>query len=282
MLTIASWNMNRTAASWSYLAELQGRYGVDVFLLQEAGRPSSSPSGFVVEPDPQERERWKILPHRSYCSAIASPDGGPSVQPRRPTPLRDAKADWGEFVASHPGQFAVANVEAPDGDVITVVSLYGIWDKIPETGELFADATLHRAISDLAVVFQRRGADNIVVAGDLNVWHAYEATGEAWAQRFATVFDRLAAYGLQLLGPFRPEGEPPLQGCPCKTADCRHVNTFRYQRKADATPYQNDYIFATTSLAKRLAPGGCFACDEEDVREHSDHRPVIAQFLFDR
>lgn len=280
MLTIASWNMNRTAGSWAYLRVLRARYGVDVFLLQEAGRPSSSPDGFVIEPAPQETDRWKILPQRWYCSAIATPEGIGTLSPRRPIPLREAKADWGEFVASHPGQFAVGDLETADGTAVTVISLYGIWDKIPETGELFAEATLHRAISDLAVVFQARGAQNILLAGDLNVWRAYAGNGEPWVPRFATVFDRPASFGLELLGPFRPEGAPLLEGCPCNTADCRHVNTFRYQRKATATPYQNDYVFASSGLARRLIPGDCYAVEDEDVWEHSDHRPVIARFDF--
>jgi hypothetical protein len=281
MLTIASWNMNRTKGSWSFLRELRDRYDVDVFLLQEAGRPTPAPRGFGVEPDPAETDRWKILPQRLYCSAIAATEGAPSLRARRPIPLREAKAHWGEFVASHPGQFAVGDIETSDGTVVTVVSLYGIWDKIPETGELFAEATLHRAISDLAVVFQGGGADKILVAGDLNVWHAYAGQGEPWVGRFATVFDRLASFGLELLGPFRPEGMPVLEGCPCNTSTCRHVNTFRYQRKVTATPYQNDYIFGTASLKRSLIPGGCFAVQDEDVWDHSDHRPVIAQFEFD-
>src|SRR5205085_8631260 len=123
MLTIASWNMNRTTASWSYLGELRERHGVDVFLLQEAARPVSAPSGFVVEPDPSETERWKILPQRWFCSAIAIAEGVPRLRPRRPIPLRDAKVDWGEFVASHPGQFAVGDIETTDGTIVTLVSL---------------------------------------------------------------------------------------------------------------------------------------------------------------
>lgn len=279
MLTLASWNMNRTASSWSYLPELRAKHEVDVFLLQEAGRPALPPAGFVVEPGPEERERWRILPKRYYCSAIASPSDGPAVTPRRPVPLRDAKADWGEFVASHPGQFAVADIATAGGDVVTVVSLYGIWDKIPETGRLFADGSLHRAISDLTVVFERGRGQNVVVAGDLNVWHAYEGTDET--KRFAALFDRLDSLGLELLGPFRPDGTPQLAGCPCRSVSCRHVNTYRHGRKADAVPYQNDYVFATASMASRLAPGGCFAADDAAVWEHSDHLPLVARFELD-
>lgn len=142
------------------------------------------------------------MPHRGYCSAIAAVTDRVALAPRRAVPLSEAKVDWGEFVASRPGQFAAADVATPEGDAMTVVSLYGIWDKIPETGQLFADATLHRAISDLAVLSDQRGGNSkVLVAGDLNVWHSYGNSGECWAQRFHTVFDRLAAHGLHLLGP---------------------------------------------------------------------------------
>jgi hypothetical protein len=50
-----------------------------------------------------------------------------------------------------------------------VVSLYGIWDRMIDSGDLFVEATLHRAISDLAVVFQERAAAHVLVAGDLNI-----------------------------------------------------------------------------------------------------------------
>ena len=113
----------------------------------------------------------------------------------------------------------------------------------------------HRAISDLAVLFDERGANKIIVGGDLNVWHAYEASGERWTRRFQTVFDRLAAHGLALLGPFRSETMPPLDGCTCGSADCRHVATFRYNRSPTVTHYQNDFVFAT----KRLGRGSCWS-----------------------
>jgi hypothetical protein len=93
-----------------------------------------------------------------------------------------------------------------DGDIITVVSLYGIWAKMPAPGQLFADATLHRAIADLAVVFQQRHPDKILVAGDLNVWHGYGDDG--WRDRYMTVVDRLEAHGLGLIGPSAPTAVP--------------------------------------------------------------------------
>jgi hypothetical protein len=44
--------------------------------------------------------------------------------------------------------------------------------------------------------------------------------------RSLTVWSRLAAYGLESCGPFRPVGEPRLARCPCPDSACRHVNTY--------------------------------------------------------
>jgi exonuclease III len=41
-------------------------------------------------------------------------------------------------------------------------------------------------------------------------------------------------------------------------------------------PYNNDYILASTAMAKRLT--ACHALDEDDAWALSDHCPVIAHF----
>ena len=245
-------------------------------LLQEARRPEGEWSvSMQVEPPVDDTEAWTLpvpVAERRYCSAVAGFDPRIRLRERRPVPL--ARAPYGAFAATHPGQFAVVDVELPDGSRITVVSLYGIWERMADSGDLYADATLHRAISDLAVVFQERGADRILVGGDLNVWHGYR--GEGWPQRCNGVFERFAAYGLELIGPFRPDGMTRLDRCPCNGEDCRHVNTFRYQKKASNLPHQNDFLLATAALRSRLT--ACYAVEDEAVWEHSDHRPVIAVF----
>src|SRR2546423_1613190 len=112
MPTFASWNMHGTATSWAYLQELRDRHGVDAFLLQEAHRPADPPH-LHIEPGVDTPEAWSIKPHRRFCSAIAA-DPFLGLSTVRPVPLAQADASWGEFVASHPGQFAVAEVR-PEG-----------------------------------------------------------------------------------------------------------------------------------------------------------------------
>jgi hypothetical protein len=180
----------------------------------------------------------------------------------------------GGFACSHPGQFAVSDVALPGGGRLTVVSLYGIWDLAAGTGHKYVEATLHRAISDLSVVFQQPQADLILVAGDLNLYDY--PVGDALTDRSLTVWDRLAAYGLKICGPFRPSDEPRLARCRCPDSACRHVNTYLNGANPKNRPYQLDYFLATPSLRERLT--GCRADPDPDWMTHSDHRAIFATF----
>ena len=213
----------------------------------------------------------------SFCSAVVTLDENLEFLPRRPVPVPGAA--YGQFFACHPGQFAVADIVLSNQERVTVVSLYGMWDRLRDGGDLYADASLHRAISDLTVLFADRPGGNIVVAGDLNIWHAYDRATSIknwsahWADRFRLVFERLATHGLELVGPFREDAQPPLERCPCNGGDqCRHVNTYLFNRNPKNVPYQNDFVFAT----KSVVVSRCYAVQDEVIWEHSDHRPVIA------
>ena len=287
MLTVASWNMHKGPASWQHLSSLVVQQGVSVALVQEAGPPGSLPDGWQTNPRAGDRERWRIaVPRyriddrdgsrketsRWWASAVVS-TGDRSVTPREPVELHQV-ADGG-FACSHPGQFAVSDVALAGGGRLIAVSLYGIWDLIngpPRRN--YVEATLHRAISDLSVVFQEPGADLILVAGDFNLW-TYPV-GDALVDRSLTVWSRLAAYGLEICGPFRPGGEPRLARCPCPDSACRHVNTYLHGANRMNRPYQLDYFLATPLLRERLR--GCWADPDPDWTAHSDHRAIFATF----
>jgi hypothetical protein len=286
MLTVASWNMHQDLASWQHLSSLVDKQGVSVALVQEARPPGSLPDGWQTNPRAEERERWRIAVPRYYiddrdgsrketrrwwASAVVSTGGRP-VKPREPVELHRA-AD-GEFACSHPGQFAVSDVALGSGGRLIAVSLYGIWDPVAGTRHKYVEATLHRAISDLSVVFQGPKADLILVAGDFNLY-TYPA-GDALAERSLTVWSRLAAYGLEICGPFRPGDEPRLARCPCRDSACRHVNTYLHGSNPKNRPYQLDYFLATPSLRERLT--GCWADPDPNWMAHSDHRAIFATF----
>lgn len=171
---------------------------------------------------------------------------------------------------NQPSWTVVAARVGEEPECIWAVSLYGLWDEMDQSREIYAEATLHRALSDLTPLMQKKSAQRMIIAGDLNVWHGFK--GKPWGARYKTVFDRLAAYELELVGPFRAEGAA-LDGCPCGSgANCRHVQTYRHQRKAGGMPFQNDYVFA-----RGLEVKGCEALDDDASWSESDHCPVLVE-----
>jgi hypothetical protein len=123
----------------------------------------------------------------------------------------------GGFACSHPGQFAVSDVALASGGRLIAVSLYGIWDLISGPPRRnYVEATLHRAISDLSVVFQEPAADLILVAGDFNLYDY--PVGDALTDRSLTVWDRLAATGWRSAGRSAPATSRGWHGAPVPTA----------------------------------------------------------------
>lgn len=204
-------------------------------------------------------------PKRKFASAIAV-RRGTVVDQWAPTPLGEAK--YGAPVISHPGQWVAIEVllERP----LWLVSLYGLWETVPDSKDIYAEATLHRALSDLALLLHSRKAKRVILAGDLNIWRDYG--GKRWKPRYDSVFTRLDAYGMTLAGPSRADG-PPLKGCPCDGGkDCAHVRTYRYQRKANSTPLQLDFAFTRGVRVKN-----CVALDDERYWSASDHCPILVE-----
>lgn len=72
---------------------------------------------------------------------------------------------------------------------------------------IYADASVHRLISDLSVFATQRPSIDIIVAGDLNVLFRYGEHGNRhWAARNDTVFNRVEVLGLACVGPQAPNG----------------------------------------------------------------------------
>lgn len=288
--------MQQNPAAWTRLEELGRTHGVQVALLQEAVPPPSAE--WTTFPSATASELWAITAHadrqRYFASVVAVLD--PALTGRSVEPTALGQAEYGKFAASHPGQFSVvevarlsvpvegtvdghpvlhAIVNTDAGPTVAFISLYGIWDR--DERYLFSEATLHRAISDLTIVLQEKSRTRVVLAGDLNIFFEWDqATYDAhWAARYDTVFTRLNAYGLLLVGPF---GHSSLDRCECgRGEECRHVRTFAYQRRPQNRPNQLDYVFARPTLATLR----CHVLDDEAAWRYSDHLPVIATFGLD-
>ncbi|MBM3673039.1 MAG: hypothetical protein FJW86_12790 [Actinobacteria bacterium] len=277
--------MNQRKDAWAHLEDLARAHDIRLALLQEAKRPNETLAGWQVQPPPSDEARWRLsVPRffktkdgkleetrRWFCSAIAS-TGDLQVEAREPLELHEAPD--GTFACSHPGQFAVANVKLDDERVLTVVSLYGIWDRMEDSGQIYPEATLHRAVSDLTSVFQHASSEYVLVGGDLNIYSYSD--GSVWGDRGMTVLSRLAAYGLEICGPLRPEHEARLERCPCPDTSCRHVHTYLHQSKPENRPHQLDFFLATPALRDRLQSS--WADPDPTWWTHSDHRPIFASF----
>jgi Endonuclease/Exonuclease/phosphatase family len=271
-MRLISWNMNQRTGSWRLLSELMREYDVGAAMVQEAvAPPNGIEQTLKVFSDPSLGDTpWRTpVPTgttRTFASAVAVRSDVPA-EAWVPMPL--GSAAYGAPAISHPGQWVAVGTGDVD-DRTWIVSLYGLWDTMPDSGDIFAEATLHRAISDLTWLLQARSTRRVVIAGDLNIWLGYGH--KKWEPRYRTVFDRLAAYGLEVAGPYRMT-EEPLAGCPCKAgAGCKHVRTYRHMHRADSTPYQNDYVFVRGGRVTR-----CEALDEERCWATSDHCPIFVE-----
>jgi exonuclease III len=95
----------------------------------------------------------------------------------------------------------------------------------------------------------------IIAAGDLNILHGYGDYGNSyWAARYATVFDRAEAMGLQFVGPQAPLGRQANPWPAELPEDSLNVPTFHtWGRGAMGATRQLDFVFASYALADRLS-----------------------------
>jgi endonuclease/exonuclease/phosphatase family metal-dependent hydrolase len=266
---VLTWNLAHRIKAWDRLVDIARDLRVDVALVQEAGRPRDAVLDTVATwPAAEDRRAWHTWDRpdsagRHWCSALVwFPWSSVQVAPEVRTPLADAT--WDQPTISHPGQFAVGRLALPGGPAVTVVSLYGLWDTQPGKKWIFTEATLHRALSDLTPLLQ--SSEPVVIAGDLNILHGYPTNGDVWMERANLFFDRLAAYGVNVVGPFRPSGDP-LAGCSCGQGDdCRHVNT---RPDPSGRPWCLDWILSNIDASAFTT--GVLEIDPSV----SDHAPVV-------
>jgi endonuclease/exonuclease/phosphatase family metal-dependent hydrolase len=157
------------------------------------------------------------------------------------------------------------------GEQTTVASIYGAWTSpMNKRGWIYADAAVHRLISDLSALVASQRGHRIIVAGDLNILHGHGEHGSRyWQSRYQTVFTRMAAIGLPLVGPQHPDGEQCAPWPKELPRDSKNVPTFR-RRKADPSTAtrQLDFVFASKDLAPRLRVRACNAATEWGPSDH--------------
>ncbi len=249
-MKLVSWNIAQRREPWRALSDSE----YDVALLQEASTPPTD----VLDQIAVDSTPWRTV-------------GGEAVRPWRTTVVKLSDrvgVEWletkslehagdGELAVSRPGTLAAAVVNAPDTEAITVVSLYGVWERpyaAGESGWIYADASVHRLISDLSALIKLQNGHRIIAAGDLNILLGYgEYRSEYWAARYATVFDRMQAIGLSFVGPQAPHGRRADPWPDELPDDSNNVPTYHTTRQSPATATrQLDFVFASRRLTDHL------------------------------
>ena len=138
-----------------------------------------------------------------------------------------------------------------------------------------ADVSAHRILSDLSAFIGHETPlkHRILAAGDLNI--IYGATGGALSlpKRDQAVWDRVAALGLEFLGPQLPNGRPAASSQPDVPADTKNVPTYYSPQqgspaKADR---QLDYVVALARVPRKDQRAGA-----ERARGVGFERPLPA------
>ncbi len=266
---IVCWNMAHRQESWRFLL----RSNVDLALLQEVCRlPKDCAKLIEVDPAPwSPAERGGRIKWRT---AIAVLSDRVTVEWVSTRPVGDAGP--GDLVVSSPGTLTAARVIPKSGEPFMAVSLYAeLESPLSQTGSLiYSDASSHRLVSDLAAFVARQHGHRIVAAGDLNLMYGYSADGSPyWAARYRTVFDRLEAMGLSLVGPQFPDGRRAHPWPATLPGESRNVPTWHtIGRSPDTADRQLDYVFASRDLDLNVR-----ALNEPDEWGPSDHCRIAIQ-----
>jgi len=184
-LKLVSWNMAHRENTWQHLLNLNA----DIALLQEACEP---PPDIIRQID-TDSSPWKISENginRPWRSAVVNITKRFPLKWLPQKRLGDAFKD--EIEVSRPGTLQFAEVELPSGNRLVVNSMYALWERPHQsTGSswIYADACVHRLISDISAMIGQESNHRIIAAGDLNILHGYGEYGNKyWSARYASIF----------------------------------------------------------------------------------------------
>ena len=200
MVKLIAWNIARRDDAWRLLADSDA----DIALLQEAGEPPADVAAKIKVDDAP----WQTGPHRMWRTAVVKLSDRAEVKWFDAKPLADACGS--ELGVSLPGTLAAAIIKTSSRKSFIAVSAYGAWEKphcITEEDFIYADASVHRLISDLSVFIGKKSRRDMLIAGDFNILHGHGEHGDTyWAGRYETVFSRMESLGFKFVGPQAPHG----------------------------------------------------------------------------
>ena len=250
MLKLISWNIARRAEPWRLLPDS----GCDIALLQEASAPPADIAD-RVDCGPAPWHTGGAAMNRAWRSVVVRLSDRVRVEWLDPKSIDEARP--GELAVSRAGTLDAAIVTPETGEPFTVVSLYGAWEQplsALKSSWIYADASVHRLISDLSALIGHQRKHRIIAAGDLNILHGHGEYGSRyWADRYATVFRRMETLGLTFAGPQAPDGRSADPWPDELPKESKNVPTYHTNRQTPATSTrQLDFVFASTGLASQV------------------------------
>lgn len=266
LLSLISWNMQHQTTNWDRVLSS----GADAALLQEAKPPSPTIAPKMVMDIQDEQHPALKLPWRAAAVGLSGRINFTPIQTQSiGADNRDA------LMVSRPGTLAPAIVKILEtGEELIVVSMYSFWANpisYTKSNWIYADASAHSLISDLSALIGQQKTHKIIAAGDFNLLYGYGENGsQYWKRRYDTIFDRMSALGMQLVGPQAPEGgiqaSPRPNELPEKSLN---VPTYRTNKaKPKTATRQLDYVFASSSIASRLSVRAANSPEEWGPSDH--------------
>jgi endonuclease/exonuclease/phosphatase family metal-dependent hydrolase len=264
-MNIISWNIAQRDDAWRALLDTDA----DIALLQEATEPPADvASRIVVNPGP-----WRTggTGRRLWRTAIVQLSQGIELEWIKSNPIESAGED--DLAVSRSGTLAAAIVKSENTTAFTVVSMYAAWEnphKSTRSNWIYADASVHRLISDLSALIGKQSGHRILAAGDLNILHDYGEHGSKyWASRYDTVFKRMEALGLTFAGPQVPGGRPAEPWPDELPALSKNVPTFHTNHQTPSTATrQLDFVFTSKTMVESVRVR---AINDPDQWGPSDH-----------
>lgn len=284
MTKVVCWNIARRRAPWDELLEMDA----DVALIQEAGKiPSNLVRSIDAGSETTSGDQWNDLDNFiSWPLVVKLSDRVRIEWFKRVLPLYKSTA-CDEMIVSDMGTIAAARVIPHNSAPFIAISMYARWIRPhPSTKSRWkvgnSDVSAHRIISDLSQFIGHRdpSTHRILAAGDLNTF--YGATDDnklEIAVRARTVFDRMAALGLEFMGPQAPEGGriaiPTPQGLP---EDTKNVPTYYTVQAGSPEKAQNqlDYVFASRGFHRGVRANALNGISREEWGS-SDHCRIVIE-----
>ena len=261
------WRRNESLRqiAWDFLENSK----IDIALLQES-RPTGHGKSIVFQESGIIDSRKGEPRYLGWGSSIVS--FGPPIKEidNSSSPFSQTPAP---LTRTFPGSVAIGEIQIEKP--IIVISMYGLIDRG------YAETTVHRILSDLTPLIDRRNGKRIIIAGDLNITTQWSSKHKSFLRgrheeclkRDRNLFERFEILGFKNV--VKNKDNKPLKDCECNDGiNCRHVQTQRHSHSK--FPWQNDYIFLSEDLRK--LDYQVHVIDQEEIWKLSNHCPIIIEF----